>query len=307
MTSFIVIIFVQLLVTLKAAEIGHRDCLLEFTEEPPSNLNCRPFDNDNRWNLRLACEVRITTTHELVQYEVHWFQRKRNGTIIDHGREELQKSRTVERVAFGLNWINQQFVQNMTGDFWCQAILTNQHLNNTLPKSTILSIREPTTYSTNLTTCSGIHFIREQRCLNATREEIIPLTSTISPTSLLLTTQGNTIMSSSTLVVVASTFVQTATLDSSTSRQSLSSSSQAISFTDAFVTKTMSMAIATRLTSLMISPTSTTSSNVPPTYHSLHMLPIVVAIACALTLVVCVLLLVLLIIISKWKQNKGKG
>ena len=180
-------------------------CLLEFFDEPPTHLNCTPYDdseyenegeNDGEgdgegdsgkvWQLRLACETRVPVGSDPVQYEVHWFQRNNEGKIIDHGRQEyFQKSYNAERVQFGLNWYNKKFTAAMLGDYWCQAILTDRQPLVYLSKSNILTVREPNYYNSSLPTCFDIQFIRKHRCISNITVELPSSNETLS---LILTT-----------------------------------------------------------------------------------------------------------------------
>ena len=308
-----------------------------FSEEPPSQLDCRPFDDANNWRLRIVCEVRIPVSQDLIEYEVHWFQR-RNDSLIDHGRMEVQKSNTVERVAFGVSWINKKFTNDMIGEYWCQAILTGQQLHAFLPISNTVTIREPNSYNRDIATCTGPQFIRQQRCiLGATNSQMTKAISSASVQSttqelqatILAPTQTITEVKSSTPSKPIQTLSSRNTIDlintkTATITLTYKSSTNTLPPTITNTIPTVTVTVTTTLpttTSLLESPLPTTTSSLksqlPTTTSSLEspiddlnqplMLIIVIAMACALTLTVSILFGIMIFLINKWRQNKDKS
>ena len=306
----LLILFQQLILPL--AESSNQECSLVFSEEPPSQLNCRPYDDNDNWRLRTACEVRIPVLQDFIEYEVHWFQ-KRNDTVIDHGRMGVKKSSTVERVAFGGNWINQKFSQNMTGDYWCQAILTGEQQHVFLPLSNILSIGEPHTYNRGLATCSSLHFIRKRRCILSTKNNEMTATNSTTqeqqPTLIIPTpeTITSSLAGSSSMPIhiqsphkSSQSFHATSGVPRTTGITSSSriSSSTIIAAHTTTIGASMSK-VKTASTNLLENPIGSPSQPL--------MLIIVIVIACALTLLVSILFGVMLFLINKWRQNKHRS
>ena len=266
--------------------ISGNECLLKFYEEPPTQLNCDPYrnddgegddddDDDEEWTLRLACEVRIPVGFDHVQYEVRWFQRNNESKIIDHGRPEgSQKTDLVERITFGLDWYDHKFTTAMLGDYWCQAMLTDRQPLVNLSKSNILTVREPDYYDSSLPTCSGLKFIHSRRCIT---------NITISTTSYDLTpsivTNITTLSSSSSLytsVALQSTPVMTSSVSMATSSQEI----------------------------IIPSPTALTPSSRTLNQQDI-LLPIAVGIGFGLLILGIVIVIMLAAILYKCKERKG--
>lgn len=189
-------------------------CQLRYAEEPPSQLNCRPFNNATKWRLRLACEVRTIDTS--LPYTVHWFQRNIHNIIIHHHDVARQKSSTVERVIFGGDWIDDSFTDEMIGDYWCQAIPSyNESIQ--LTKSTVLAIRNISYYNTQLPVCSGPQFIRHDvpnRCISIVNGNIVPNANTYTTLTSSFISTTNTISVTSTNIrsVVSTSIIRSVVL-----------------------------------------------------------------------------------------------
>lgn len=58
-------------------------------------------------------------------FDVHWFQRYINGTVVDHGRPDLvTDGPDMENVQFGGHLINTQPSDDYLGEYWCQVVDT---------------------------------------------------------------------------------------------------------------------------------------------------------------------------------------
>ena len=310
--------------------ISGNKCLLEFFDEPPTHLNCTPYDgsedenegendgendgegdgesdgesdgeddSDEVWKLRLACEVRIPVGSGPVQYEVHWFQRNNESKIIDHGKPEwFQKTSKAERVLFGTNWFNQKFTAAMLGDYWCQAILTDRQPLVYLSKSNILTVREPDYYNSSLPTCSDIQYIRKSRCISNvttsnTSYEVYYLTPSI-------VTRVTTLSSSTPLYIsvpLQSTTIMTSSISMATSSEKIVIPSSTTIMT--------SISMATSSEEIVIpSPTALTPSSRPLNQQDI-LLPIAVGIGFGLLILGIVIVVMLAAILYKCKERKG--
>lgn len=319
---YFLLILIQTLVLLPV-KTSSQECSLIFSEEPPSQLDCRPFDDDNNWRLRIVCEVRIPVSQGLIEYEVHWFQR-RNDSLIDHGRMEVQKSNTVERVAFGISWINKQFTNDMIGEYWCQAILTGQQPQILLPISNTVTIREPNSYNRDISTCTGPQFIRQQRCiLGATNSQMTravsstseqsttqePQATTLAPTQTITEEKSSTpskpVQTISSRITINSINAKTATIT-----LTHKSSTNTLPPITTNITPTVTVTVTTTLTNSLESSIPTPSSSLESPFDGPNqplILIIVIAIACALALAVSILFGIMIFLINKWRQNKDKS
>lgn len=181
---------------------------MEYHDEPPSELNCKPFTEDGKWRLRIACEVRVPLpiSEPLVQYEVHWFHKNKNNVTQDFGRLSVQKSRTVERVMFGQQWLNEDFTNETIGDIWCQPILKGNTTAN-LSISRVLTIHDKNYYK-NLSLCMNVQLVRETRCISLLQNPLPTNTSAALPitqSQAMSTTTKIILQHSSTIITETST------------------------------------------------------------------------------------------------------
>ena len=228
---------------------------MKFVEQPPTELGCRPYDNNQLWRLRMACEARIPLAAELRNFKVHWYQRTRDGNVINHGQPDQVYSRDrAQRVAFGGDWINQKFESSMLGDYWCQVTLTDS--NMIIPTtSAVVSIREPTTYDSNLPVCSSVQSTLQETCIfpNTANEidNVVTISSTTSSSSSTSTVQSSS-SSTSSSVIHSTSVIQIAA--SSTVQTTLQSTNQEIVATS---TKPITRTTSLPVTSTVLPVTST--------------------------------------------------
>jgi hypothetical protein len=136
--------------------------------------------------LRLICEIKEVGRTELV-YKVNWYQKAEddendedglNEIIIDHGLQENYERTTGIRTQFGANWVNKQYEDYMSGEFWCQPLLIVNDSRIPLPRSQVLIVEEPEYYQ-HLPVCVGSQFIEHERCIfNETMFSVLSASST---------------------------------------------------------------------------------------------------------------------------------
>ena len=277
----------------------NNECILEYHEEPPRELDCKPFTRDNKWNLRISCEVREPVNDKLApHYEVQWFHRNMNNTVTELETYKVQKSDTVERTVFGGTWFGRNFTDEVIGDIWCQPVLTND-INATLSKSQILTIRERNYYQ-NLSFCSGVKFLRNiSRCISVLQssESITPTKSTTTSSFITPSTIRTTL--SSITSAARSSFItpsfNTTTMLSHTS-ESIVKNTQYLNIITEY--------IATTTTIVENCPSTSTFQQKSSQEEKLFIT--LIAIGSCIMVLLIILIIVLIFIIIQRKRSKGK-
>ena len=155
----------------------------QFTSQPPTELNCNPYDvkvDPAVWRLRVSCDVqRISGTD---QFDIHWFHKNNENETVDFGRGEVQgNTDDRERIVLGTQWINKPFNESMLGEYWCQVIVTSTQPNKYLGKSDILVIHDPGDYNT--TRCNGIISVPTSKCADKNNISLQVFAANVSSTS----------------------------------------------------------------------------------------------------------------------------
>ena len=169
----------------------------QYTQQPPSQLSCNPYDpfRGHVWRLRMSCRVERLSGES--SFDVHWLQRDINGNITDHGRpNQFYESEVAERVLFGDHLINKPPSDAFLGEYWCQVV------NTTTPSAPVylgvsnsIFIKNYTFYG-NTSQCTTIMTQNEVKCADtspapsrASRSTPIALaTTTSSQDSMIITT-----------------------------------------------------------------------------------------------------------------------
>lgn len=253
---------------------------MEYYDEPPSELNCKPFTENGKWRLKIACEVRVPLliSEPPVQYEVHWFHKNKNNVTQDFGRLYLQKSRTAERVVFGRQWFNEDFTNETIGDIWCQPILKGNTTAN-LSISRVLTIHDKNYYK-NLSLCTDVQLVRETRCISLLQNPLPTNTSTALPM-----TQSQA-MSTTTKIILQ----HSSTIITETSTNTVYSSP-----------------ISTMIhSSIMITNSPNPSSILLNIGNHKELMIIAIAIGGCILVLLLILIIVLTVIICQKKRSKGK-
>jgi hypothetical protein len=289
----------------------------------------------------MSCGVKIPLNVDPIPFMVHWFQRHPNGTITNHGTTpETFASSTALRTAFGGNRINTKFSHDMVGDYWCQPVLTTTS-EYQLSTSAIVTIREPSTYSSDIPVCSGVQKEASNRCIINGGVIITSTSSEIAPSSNTMSTSSSTGMNPSSIGMSPSTTSTGMSPSTTSTRMSPQSTSMGMS------PQSTSMGMSPQSTSTGMNPSSTstgmspfsmpsmnldtpestntemnqqstssysstqsaTPSNAPPKVeipieNEMNMLLLVIALASALIVVIIILSIVLTVLLYKWKKNK---
>ena len=130
--------------------LGLLECEYRFTRQPPTALNCTPYDSVNR--LALACSAEGPNTPT---FSVIWFRRRNNGDeeVLQDSQQRVkidvqvtsdvdgtaQSTRRSSRLA--LRELNEM---NDVGQYWCQVRLENGTLFQ--EKSNTLSLNDEEQY-----------------------------------------------------------------------------------------------------------------------------------------------------------------
>ena len=157
----------------------------QYTVQPPTELPCNPF-NGNKWKLRTMCTVQILSGSQ--SFDVHWFQRDKNGVVTDLGKPEFYTSgNNRKEVYYGLNLNDNDFTESMLGTYWCQVIDTSQQPNVYLGISNSFIILRPNEYDNGLSAClhTTTVSISETKCAD---DPPPPMTSTLLPSPTTLST-----------------------------------------------------------------------------------------------------------------------
>ena len=162
----------------------------QYIVQPPTELPCNPF-NGNKWKLRTICTVQ--TLNGSQSYEIHWFQRDKNGVVTDLGRPEFFTSGNHRKeVYYGLHLNDKDFTESMLGTYWCQVIDTSQQPNLYLGTSNNFTILRPNEYDNGLSACLHTTTVStsETKCAD---DPPPPMTSTTLPLPTTLSTLISTI------------------------------------------------------------------------------------------------------------------
>ena len=173
----------------------------QYTQQPPSQLSCNPYDPFARhvWRLRMSCRVERLSGES--SFDVHWLQRDINGNIIDHKRPDMiieGADGQSERVQFGGHLINKPPSDAFLGEYWCQVV------NTTTPSAPVyLGVSnsifiENYTFYGNTSRCITTMTQNEVKCADTSPAPLRASRSTPIALATATSSQGNMIITTAT-------------------------------------------------------------------------------------------------------------
>jgi hypothetical protein len=202
--------------------LGRTQCsTFQFIEQPPQEFDCNPFDPlvapTPVWRLTTSCTAERISGSQT--FDVHWFHKNSTGEIRDLRRPEFWiPGETREEVRFGDHLVNDPFIPDMIGEYWCQVIVTDQTPNVLLGISNVFTIRDVASYGSTKR-CTGRQIVTETKCADqAPLFESTTSSSTVSSVAVMSATPSSTFISStvSSSFTSSSVILVSSTIKSST-------------------------------------------------------------------------------------------
>lgn len=165
--------------------------VFQFSHQPPTKLNCNPYDNTSLWRPILVCGGII----EENCYKLQWFHNSTDGNI------SVQPSNTILSCDYPTLEITE--LVNLTGDHWCEVV--DLMTNETILRSNSLTIYEKENYN-QMTPCHDVPI---------DNQNIVCITTTTTSPSVDILAVSSPIDNESTIFITTSPCINTLTTSSS--------------------------------------------------------------------------------------------
>ena len=151
-------------------------CPLVYQMEPPATLECSPYDNtspDQAFRLKLVCTV--TSNNELIShygidsFDLSWYRRRCSDAQVENlgsgdNKQEFGSGSTQKMFLSGIAGLSlAPFSEEMPGEYWCQAVVTNSSGQYLTIESNVLTVFRPEHYA-GLDVCDIALSVGSQKC-----------------------------------------------------------------------------------------------------------------------------------------------
>ena len=135
-------------------------CVLQYEEQPLTDLECSPYTfstSPPTWILKTSCAATLNNG-SFDSFVLYWYRKSNNDSTIENlgqgirSGTQLSQRIVLDEIPF-LN--NASFSEDMTGEYWCQAVAINTSGDYLFPKSNVLTVYGPSNYTT-LNVCVGV-------------------------------------------------------------------------------------------------------------------------------------------------------
>ena len=146
------------------------ECFLFYTQQPSTTLkNCssRP---ERYFELRMACIIiKSEEGNESNSFDLSWYRRRSCDGVVQNLGPDNSKQEWGDGVRINLQGIanlnGAPFSEEMPGEYWCQATITNDSGQYLVTKSNVLTVLRPEDYlNMNMSVCIYILSTSESKC-----------------------------------------------------------------------------------------------------------------------------------------------
>ena len=158
--------------------------MVNYVEQPPTTFGCSPYDpnGDQNFRLRIACRAEKVATSNFEGFDLSWWRkRSRDGTVENLGSGDRSgNDNSVRIVLTGISGLNlAPFSEDMPGDYWCLAVVTNGSEVLTLAPSNMLTVLRPEDY-VGRSVCNSVQSVDTTKCADNTQSPS-PVTTSFLP------------------------------------------------------------------------------------------------------------------------------
>ena len=126
-------------------------------------ISCSPYDNtSSELNFRLtsACGAVNNGSSDIDCFDLSWYwRRSRDGMVENSGPGTTDKQKIGDSTRIVLSGViglsDAPFSEEMLGEYWCQAVVTNRSGQYLAYKSNVLTVLRSESYS-GFTVCSSV-------------------------------------------------------------------------------------------------------------------------------------------------------
>ena len=144
-------------------------CVLQYEEQPLTDLECSPYNfstSPPTWILKTACAATLKNG-SFDSFALYWYRKSNNDSTIEnlgqgiYSGTQLSKRIVLDEIPF---LSNASFSEDVTGEYWCQAVATNSSGDYLFTKSNVLTVYRPNNYAT-LNVCVGVISNTASKCV----------------------------------------------------------------------------------------------------------------------------------------------
>ena len=151
---------------------GIGECPLYYFEEPPTMLNCSPYQyvsaNRQEFRLRVVCSAKKNIGSSVNDsFDLTWYWRRASDETVENlgPVDRKQDTEYFERIDMSgaVNLSTPDISEGFAGEYWCQVVIANNSGQFMTIESNSLTVLRPENY-TGLSFCNDVQLVNSSKC-----------------------------------------------------------------------------------------------------------------------------------------------